>query len=109
MNPLVEHHYRVKELVGKMGMSRQSITGLFHDEPGVLKFGTEKRQTLLIPESVYLRVYQRLRNDTFETPLAGNDPLGVMPPGHVGVMTKEARIVRKLHAATKMPNRKSMA
>ena len=60
-----ERHYSVKELAEMWGLSPTPIRRLFRDEPGVLRFGKEKRGhqrdyvTLRIPASVAERVYRR--------------------------------------------------
>jgi AraC-like DNA-binding protein len=62
---LTERHYSVKELAQMWGLSATAIRRLFRDEPGVLRFGKEKRGhqrdyvTLRIPASVAERVYRR--------------------------------------------------
>ena len=58
-------HYRVKELAQMWSVSRWYIRDLFQDEPGVVILNRpitgHKRaySTMLIPEAVAARVYQR--------------------------------------------------
>lgn len=68
MTAVAERHYRVGELAANWRLSRQTITELFKDEPGVMRIGKglgryrRKRPylTLIIPESVALRVKNRI-------------------------------------------------
>ena len=70
---LSERHFSVKELAQRLGMSQAAIRRLFRDEPGVLRFGKEKRGhkrdyvTLRIPASVAERVYRRCMRPSFES------------------------------------------
>jgi hypothetical protein len=62
-----EKHYRVKELAGIWGLSPKTVTRIFADEAGVIRVanngsGKRKYATLSIPESVALRVHERLGN-----------------------------------------------
>jgi hypothetical protein len=65
LRALSERHYSVKELAEMWALSPAAIRRLFRDEPGVLRFGKEKRGhqrdyvTLRIPVSVAERVYRR--------------------------------------------------
>ncbi len=60
-----ERHFSVKEVARNWGISTTAIRRLFRNEPGVLRFGKEKRGhkrdyvTLRIPASVVERVYRR--------------------------------------------------
>ena len=68
MTAVAERHYRVDEIAKLWCLSSKTIIRLFHDEPGVLKIGKglvryrHKRPylTLVIPESVAMRVKARL-------------------------------------------------
>jgi AraC-like DNA-binding protein len=68
---LTERHYSAKELAEMWGLSPTAIRRLFRDEPGVLRFGKEKRGhqrdyvTLRIPASVAERVYRRMMRPGF--------------------------------------------
>jgi hypothetical protein len=65
-----EKHYRVKELAVLWGLSPKTISRIFDEEPGVIRSndGTSKRNytTLSIPESVALRVHDRLGNQALQ-------------------------------------------
>ena len=61
-----ERHYTPKQLAELWLLDESTIRRLFHDEPGVLKFGHAARRdgrrdyiTLRIPESVARRVYAK--------------------------------------------------
>ena len=61
-----ERHYTPKHLAELWLLDESTIRRLFHDEPGVLKYGNSYRRsgrreyvTLRIPESVARRVYAR--------------------------------------------------
>lgn len=61
-----EPHYTPKQLADLWRLDESTIRRLFHDEPGVLKYGNSylrsgRREyvTLRIPESVARRVYAR--------------------------------------------------
>ena len=62
---LAERHYSVKELAEMWGLSPAAIRRLFGNEPGVLRFGKEKKGhqrdyvTLRVPAHVAERVYLR--------------------------------------------------
>jgi hypothetical protein len=66
-NPALERHYSIIEIALIWGLSQQTITKFFMDEPGVLKHGnppSRKRRTyttLRVPESVMIRVHTRLK------------------------------------------------
>jgi hypothetical protein len=64
---VMERHFTVQELGAIWQLSPNSITRIFRDEPGVLKFGRDQPRrghrsymTLRMPESVVQRVYRRL-------------------------------------------------
>jgi hypothetical protein len=62
-----EKHFSVKQVAEMWGFSPNTIRRLFQDEKGVIKHGSpearfkRKRFVLSIPESVLLRVYDKLR------------------------------------------------
>ena len=64
----LEKHYGVQALAKMWGYSPNTIRRLFRDEPGVLKIGKpetrfkRKRFQLSIPESVIVRVHNKLSN-----------------------------------------------
>ena len=74
---LTERHYSVKELAQMLRLSPAAVRRLFRDEPGVLRFGKEKRghqreyMTLRIPASVVERVYRRSMCSGFGSRLDG--------------------------------------
>jgi hypothetical protein len=64
----MERHYSVREISAMWRYSPKTIIRLFQHEKGVLKIGSaesrfkRKRWQLSIPESVLVRVHQRLSN-----------------------------------------------
>jgi transcriptional regulator GlxA family with amidase domain len=62
-----EKHYSILEIAEMWSLSERTIRRMFEGEEGVVNWGrAESRrkrcyQTLRIPESVMLRVYQRIR------------------------------------------------
>jgi hypothetical protein len=64
----LEKHYRVRELGELWGFSDNTIIRLFASEPGVVRLesgaGRRKYTTLSIPESVALRVHERLSEES---------------------------------------------
>ena len=64
----LEKHYAVGELADMWNLSDETIRRLFRDEPGVIKIGDEERRrkrsyfVLRIPESVVLRVHEKLKS-----------------------------------------------
>ena len=104
MTDAFSRHYRVSELAKLWGFCDNTIIKLFRDEPGVLKLEriTGKRQytTLSIPESVALRVHQRLGQDALETSLPASGPPRIIRFRDLdGGMTQRPRNVVKLDAA----------
>ena len=67
----LERHFSSKELGEAWGISDTKVRRLFKDEPGVVKIGEPSRRlgrklkrsyfTMRIPESVAIRVYERMR------------------------------------------------
>ena len=105
MSNCIERHYRVKELAALWGYSLNTIANMFRYEPGVMKLsnqtpGKRAKVTLSIPESVVLRVQQRLSQDAFETHLARRNPLRIihLSDPH-GTMPKKPRNI--LNAQTR--------
>ena len=78
----VEKHYRVKELADLWGFSENTIIKLFSNEDGVLRLesptGKRKYATLSIPETVAIRVHERLGNQALKTASARRNPLRVV-------------------------------
>jgi hypothetical protein len=65
--PPIGRHYKPEDLARALRMSGTTIRRLFEDEPGVIKIGhsgrgrVRKYISIYIPESVVMRVYDRLR------------------------------------------------
>ena len=65
--PALEKHYTVAEVAGLWSLSEDTIRKLFRDDPAVLKIGLGEKLhkrgyvVLRIPESVVLRIHERLR------------------------------------------------
>jgi hypothetical protein len=67
---MLEKHFTVKELAEAWGLSDTKVRRMFHNEPGVVLVGEPSRRlgrklkrgyyTMLIPESVAVRVYERM-------------------------------------------------
>ena len=63
----LEKHYTVRQVAEMWSFSENTIRRLFRDEKGVIKKGSpetrfkRKRFVLSIPESVLLRVHDKLR------------------------------------------------
>lgn len=66
-DPALERHYSVNDIAKSWGLSGNTIRRIFEKEPGAIEWGTTESRfargyrTLRIPESVMLRVHQRLR------------------------------------------------
>ena len=96
-----EKHYRVRELAGLWGLSAKTVTRIFADEAGVIRVandGTCKRKyaTLSIPESVALRVHERLGNQPLQATFPGSHPLRIIRLSdlHAGMSRKPRNIVK---------------
>ncbi len=104
MSAAFEKHYRVKELADLWGFCDNTIIKLFADEPGVLRLErlTAKRKylTLSIPESIALRVHERLGHKPLQSTLAASNPLRVvrLRDLNTGVAQKPRNVI-KLKAA----------
>jgi hypothetical protein len=109
-----EKHYRVQELVNLWGFCHSTVTHLFANEPGVIRLssGTGRRKyvTLSIPESVVLRVHQRVCQDALQSHLAVGNPRRVIKfrDSHRGVAQKPGNIL-KLNATKKGAHRERIA
>jgi hypothetical protein len=74
-----EKHYRAKDLASLWRVTANTIRRLFADELGVIRISTQgKRATLSIPESVVLRVHERLSNQRLQVVCAPMRPLRVI-------------------------------
>ena len=102
----LEKHYRVSELAELWGFCPGTVIKLFSDEPGVLKLQGPGKTTLSIPESVALRVHERLTHDALQTRLPGGNPRRVvrLRDLHVGVPKKPRKIL-KLKSGQQLPKR----
>jgi len=102
MNPAAERHYRVRELASLWGFSPKTVVRLFASEPGVIQLtsGTGKRKyvTLSIPESVALRVHQRLTRAASEAQLPSS-PVRILRLRELsGATGKRPRTILNLRA-----------
>lgn len=115
MSDVFSKHYRVKELAALWGMSPDTITRLFSNEPGVLQvnnFGNGKRKyaVLSIPESVASLVHARLTHNAFQPSLPAANPLRVIRLGDLDrAMPKQPRNVLKLHPVKQRLDSKRVA
>ena len=97
-----EKHYRIKELAGIWGLSTKTVTRIFAGEAGVIRVvnngnGKRKYATLSIPESVALRVHERLGNQSPEAAVATGHALRVIRLGELeGRAPKKKRNVIKV-------------
>src|SRR5687767_1252203 len=96
-----EKHYRVRELAVLWGVSPRTVTRIFADEPGVLRLGNDatgkrKYAILSIPESVALRVHERLGSQPLQAPIAEHHPIRIVRLSdlHAGVSRKPRNAVR---------------
>ena len=104
MTDALARHYRVKELAALWGFCDNTIINLFADEPGVLRLermgSGRKYVSLSIPESVALRVHERLGHQSFQPELSGVTPVRVVCLRDFNAgMSQKARHVVKLKAA----------
>jgi hypothetical protein len=78
----LEKHYRVRELAALWGFSDNTIIRMFACEPGVVRLesggGRRKYTTLSIPESVALRVHERLSQESLQAQLSAGNPVRVI-------------------------------
>ena len=110
----LEKHYRVSELGELWGFSHNTIIKLFATEPGVIRLesgmGRRKYTTLSIPESVALRIHERLSNNSLKPHLAAGNPLHVIRLRNLnGRVPKKPRNVLKLHATKQAPDSERIA
>jgi hypothetical protein len=67
-NPAFERHYTVQEIAELWGYSRQTVNRIFRNESGVLKITNARSKnrrihiTLRVPESVLIRMHNRLKS-----------------------------------------------
>ena len=67
--PLVlERHYSVSEIAALWAVSDDTVRRIFDNEPGVLTLGGDlvmrrrRHKTMRIPQSIMMRVHERLRS-----------------------------------------------
>lgn len=75
----LEKHYRMKELAALWGVSVKTVTRLFANEAGVIQIGNHgtgnrKCVVLSIPESVALRVHERLSHHRLQAATPSRNP-----------------------------------
>jgi hypothetical protein len=97
----LERHYRVRELAALWGFSDNTIIRMFASEPGVVRLesgaGRRKYTTLSIPESVALRVHERLSQESLQTQFSAGNPHRVIRLRDLSAgMAKNPRNILKL-------------
>src|ERR1051325_7889808 len=110
----LEKHFRVRELAALWGFSDNTIIRLFSTEAGVIRLetgtGRRKYTTLSIPESVALRVHERLSEESLQAHLAGGNPLRIVSPGDLNAgMAKKPRNILKLKSSQQFANREGVS
>lgn len=104
-SPAFEKHFRVKELAELCCVSAKTIRGMFAGEAGVIRIGnhgTGNRTcvVLSIPESVALRVHERLGHDRLQAALPSRNPRRVVSLSDFHArMSKQSRNVSDTDAA----------
>lgn len=94
-----ERHYTVAEVAEKWGLSRTTIIQAIRNEPGVIAVGTKKLRRS-IPESVAVRVHERLENQRLQAVTPRRNPLRVIRLRDLNTrMTEKTRNVIKTKAA----------
>src|ERR1017187_9508541 len=110
----LETHYKIAELVALSWVCRDSIVKRFESEPDVMRWSTSigkrRYESVSIPESVALRVHERICQNTLQARLAGRNPLRVISlrDRHTGV-AKKTRDVVKLKSCDQLPHRKCVS
>jgi hypothetical protein len=109
----LEKHYRVRELAALWGFSDNTIIRMFASEPGVVRLesgaGRRKYTTLSIPESVALRVHERLSQESLQEQLSAGNPLRVIRLRDLDAgVAKKPRNILKLKSGHKLPNRQGV-
>src|SRR5689334_15016268 len=105
----LEKHYRVGELAALWGFSDNTIIRIFAWEPGVIRLesgtGRRKYTTLSIPESVALRVHERLGQEPLQAQFPTGNPLRVIRLRDLDTgMAKQTRNVLKLKSRQQLAN-----
>ena len=110
----LEKHYRVRELASLWGFSDNTIIRLFSIEAGVIRLetgtGRRKYTTLSIPESVALRVHERLGHEPLQAQLSTGNPLRIVRLRDLNAgMAKKPRNVLKLKTGEQLANSESIS
>src|SRR5450432_824042 len=110
----LEKHYRVREVAALWGFSDNTIIGIFASEPGVIRLesgvGRRKYTTLSIPESLALRIHERLGQVPLQTQLSAGNPLRVIRLRDLYAgMAKKPRNVLKLKSGQQPANRERVS
>ena len=110
----LEKHYRVRELASLWGFSDNTIIRLFSTEAGVIRLetgtGRRKYTTLSIPESVVLRVHERLGHEPLQAQLSTGNTLRIVRLRDLNAgMAKKPRNVLKLKAGEQLANGESIS
>lgn len=105
----LEKHYRVRELAALWGFSDNTIIRLFASEAGLIRLetgaGKRKYTTLSIPESIALRVHERLGKEPLQAQFSGGNPLRVIRLRDLDAgMPKKPRNILKLKASQQLAN-----
>lgn len=93
MTTAFERHFRVKELAELWGMSSKTIIRIFSGEPGVLR-PSGPGSTISIPESVALRVHERLISHSHQKGTVPSNPPRVIRLRELGLTKKASAIIR---------------
>src|SRR5579863_7904560 len=106
----LEKHYRVRELGELWGFSDNTVIRLFASEPGVVRLesgaGRRKYTTLSIPESVALRVHERLSEESLQMHFPAGNPLRIVRLRDLDTrVTKKPRNILKLKSGQQLANR----
>jgi hypothetical protein len=105
----LEKHYRVGELAALWGFSDNTIIRMFASEPGVVRLesggGRRKYTTLSIPESVALRVHERLSQESLQAQRSAGNPVRVIRLRDLEAgVAKKPRNVLKLKSGEELAN-----
>ncbi|SRR5581483_7055677 len=105
----LEKHYRVRELAALWGFSDNTIIRMFACEPGVVRLesgaGRRKYTTLSIPESVALRVHERLSQESLQAQLSAGNPVRVIRLRDLDAgVARKPRNVLKLKSGEEIAN-----
>jgi len=110
-----EKHYRVKDLARMWAVSYNTAKKWVDREQGVIRdrsMNAGKRAYTLrtVPESVVLRIHERLCNQSLKTPLPSSNPLRVVRLRDLdGGMAQKPRNVVKLKTSKQLSDCKRVA